>query len=359
MISVCKIDNMIQKNFALTTLSHNPEYFDEVMNLIQEEFHYNENQSYEKDFAPLVNPLNFENCFLLIDENTNAVVAHLAICPRSLIKSNAEMKVAFIGGIATQKQYRGQNLFKFLMNHAIELYSEKVALFILWSDIEGLYEKFQFLRAGGFLESGKKSFSNDESPLGFEKTTFTALSEKDFQKIIELYSNFNEKFFFTVKRLEKDWSIIKEMNTIDLYIKRNSHSQIDKYFCINKGRDLTNIIHEFSCLSTEYISFIKEISAFRVWLPETEQDKTLNEEIFYTAFFKISSQVLFNNFLQIISNNKLFIKSIDNESIAFEFNDKKFEATPKEFLQYIFGPKPLEEFLNFKLSLYVAGADSV
>ena len=58
---------MTVNNFVLTTLSSNPEYFEEVIRLIEEEFHYSENQSFEMDFSPLVDPLNFENCFLYID----------------------------------------------------------------------------------------------------------------------------------------------------------------------------------------------------------------------------------------------------------------------------------------------------
>ena len=62
---------MNSNNLSLTTLSENPEYFEEVIKLIEEGFHYSESHHYEKDFAPLVDPLNFENCFIYIDKENS------------------------------------------------------------------------------------------------------------------------------------------------------------------------------------------------------------------------------------------------------------------------------------------------
>ncbi|RPJ76379.1 MAG: GNAT family N-acetyltransferase, partial [Alphaproteobacteria bacterium] len=231
---------MTSNNFALTTLAQNPEYFEEVIGLIEEGFHYNESFHYEKDFAPLVDPLNFENCFLYIDKETNTVAAHLAVCIRTLVKDEIETQVALVGGIVTSKKHRGKKLFGNLMNHALSTYENKVSLYILWSDLEVIYEKFFFYRTGGIIETGKGNLSSSEKPAGYGKTKFASLTEKDFDRVRFLYQTFNEKYFFTLKRGERDWAIIKDMNSIDLYIKKNHLGEIIKYFCINKGRDLTN-----------------------------------------------------------------------------------------------------------------------
>lgn len=351
---------MTANNFALTTLSQNPEYFEEVIRLIEEEFHYSEDHSYEKDFAPLVDPLNFENCYLYIDRESNTVAAHLAICIRTLVKADAEIKVALIGGIVTNKKHRGKNLFKNLMDHAIETHQDQVALFILWSDLEGLYEKFYFYRSGGLIESGKRNFSASERPVGYEKTKFSMLSDKEFKTIVHLYHSFNEKYFFTIKREDKDWSIIRDMNSIDLYVKRNTSQEIERYFCINKGRDLSNIIHEISCRNrADYPQLLKELENFKVWLPETEIENIFNKEIFYTAFMKLGSMNLLNKFLKKISHEGLKITKMDAELVVFRFQEKDYDVTSKDFLQYLFGPKPLEEFSPYGLSLYIAGTDSI
>lgn len=351
---------MTANNFVLTTLSQNPEYFEEVIKLIEKEFYYSEEHSYEKDFAPLVNPFNFEHCYLYIDKDSNTVAAHLAVCLRTLVKSGAEMNVAFIGGIVTDTRFRGKNLFKDLMNHALETHKNRVALFVLWSGLEGIYEKFHFYRTGGLIESGKRNFSATDRPSGYEKTKFSLLSEKEFQSIIHLYRTFNESYFFTVKREDKDWSIIREMDSIDLFVKKNSAGGIENYFCTNKGRDLTDIIHEVSCTNhSDYPSFIKKLESFKLWLPETEINSLTKKEIFYTAFMKLGNIALLNSFLKLVSNNELVISQLDEVFVLFRFKGKDYEATSKDFLQYLFGPKPLMEFAGFGLSLYVAGADSI
>jgi predicted N-acetyltransferase YhbS len=349
---------MIPQNLVLTTLAKNPEYFKEVILLIEEEFHYSEGLQYEIDFAPLVNPLNFENCYLYIDQSTNAVVAHLAVCEKVLIKNGTKINAFFIGGIATQKEYRKQNLFKSLMNHALEVHADNAGLFILWSDLENLYEKFSFYRTGGLLETGKRNFSASERPTGYEKTKFSELSETDFERVADLYKDFNEKHFFTVKREAKDWSIIRTMTSIDLYIKRHLGT-IDRYFCVNKGRDLTNIIHEISCKEEEFLKTLNELKTFKTWLPETELQKLPESEVYYTAFIKLGSVEKLNAFLKGATKGSIIIESMDNLKVYFTYINKEYEASRKDFMQYLFGPKPLKEFADFNLSLYIAGTDSI
>lgn len=342
--------------YVLTTLSKNPEYFEQVIALIEEEFGYSPKQNYEIDFAPLMNPFNFENCYLYIEASSGALAAHLAVCPRTLIKNETTMNVAFIGGIATHKAHRGKNLFKNLMNIAIEEHREKCALFILWSDLENIYEKFSFHRAGGFFESGNSFFPQSSFP-GFEKTHFSDLNKEDFAKIKNLYKQFNERQFFTVKREEMDWSLIRDMKSVDLYIKRLDNN-IDRYFCVNKGKDLTGIIHEVSASSKAvYQNLIKEIGQYRVWLPESEPHS--GKDIYFSSFFKMGSLKILNAFLKDTSQGDLSIVSANEGKVIFDFNLKQFEVTEREFLHYLFGPKPLVEFAPYSLSLYVCGLDSV
>jgi predicted acetyltransferase len=346
-------------NFALTTLSQNPEYFEEVIRLIEEEFHYSEAHQYEKDFAPLMDPLNFENCYLYIDSASNTVAAHLAVCKRILIKNETELKVVLIGGIATHKNFRRQHLFKNLMDHALQDHRD-AGLFILWSDLENIYEKFSFHRTGGLIETGKRNFSSSERPSGYEKCKFSSLSDDDFKSIVEMYSTFNEKKFLTLKREEKDWSIIKNMDSIDLYIKKTSHGNISRYFCVNKGRDLTNIIHEVGAInSTEYASLLKDMESYKLWLPETENARFKTSDIFYTAFFKIGDIAQLNTFFTTVTASALKITAKEDDLILFNFKNESFRVSQKDFLQYVFGPRPLEEFSQFALSLYVAGTDSI
>lgn len=350
---------MAPNNFVLTTLSDNPEYFEEVLRLIEEEFHYNESNHFEKDFAPLMDPLNFEHCYLYIDNESNTVAAHLAVCERTLIKNEAEMKVALIGGIATHKKFRRMHLFKGLMDHALEKHQD-VGMFVLWSELENIYEKFSFHRTGGLIETGKRNFSSSERPSGYEKNKFNSLSDEDFKAIINIYSSFVEKKFFTIKRENKDWSIIKEMGSIDLYLKRDLSGNIIRYFCVNKGHDLTNIIHEIGCLNqNEYNGLLKDLESYKLWLPESEGERFKSSEVFYTAFYRMGNAETLNAFLQIITQGQLYIVGVESDTVSFKFKSSDYKASQKDFLQFLFGPRPLEEFAPFRLSLYVTGTDSI
>lgn len=350
---------MVQDNFALTTLSDNPEYFEDVLRLIEEEFHYSEGHHFEKDFAPLMDPMNFENCYLYIDKNTNTVAAHLAVCERELIKKEAQIKAALIGGIATHKNFKRMHLFSGLMEQALTRHAD-AGLFILWSDLENMYEKFHFHRTGGLIETGKRNFSASERPSGYEKSKFSMLTDAEFASIIKMYEEFNQSRFFTIKREEKDWSIIREMNSVDVYVRKNIQGEINRYFCVNKGRDLTNIIHEIGATNEkEYSALLKDLETFKLWLPETEGERFKSSDIFYTAFFRLGSVDKFNHFLDHATNGSLKILGHNPEMVAFEFKSESFNVSHKDFLQYLFGPKPLVEFAPFGLSLYVAGIDSI
>lgn len=350
---------MSNNSFTLTTLSENPEYFEEVISLIEKEFHYKSNQSFARDFALLMDPLNFENCFLYVDPQTNKVVSHLAICPRMMIKNNHTMNVAFIGGIATAVEYRGRDLFKSLMNHALSLHSKDCGLFILWSEITGLYEKFSFHLSGGLIETGHAVFTVNDRPMGFNKTSFKELNAKDFDSIQKIYREFNQKYFFTVVREEKEWSIIKEMDSLDLYTKRNADGVIEQYFCVNKGRDLTNIIHEVGCLPDQYLQLMKSLQKFRTWLPESELSLSSNSDIFFTAFMRLGNFQVLKEFLRAVSENELELYEMTGDLISFRFGTLEHQSSHKDFMQYLFGPRPLKEFEKMLLSPYITGTDSI
>ncbi len=350
---------MNKNTFTITTLAENPEYFDEVIALIEKEFHYNKAFSYAKDFALLMDPLNFENCYLYIDQETNNVVSHLAVCNRTMVKNNHTINIALIGGIATNNSNRGRGLFRSLMNHALAVHSKDCGLFILWSEINGLYEKFSFHLGGGLVETGQTAFTLSDRPMGFTKTTFKELSAKEFEYIQKIYKEFNQKTFFTVIREEKEWSIIREMSSIDLYIKKNELGLIEQYFCVNKGQDLANIIHEIGCLPSQYLQMMKSLQTYKIWLPESELELSTNKDIFYSAYFKLGNIKTLNEFLKQVSNNELELSGMTGDLVTFRFGPTEHQSSHKDFLQYLFGPRPLKEFEALMLSPYITGTDSI
>lgn len=344
---------MINENFVLTTLDKNSEYYDDVIKLIETEFHYENTHQYEKDFAPLLTPNNFENCLIIIDKKNNELAAHLGFVKKIFIFNKHTVSAVFIGGIATKKKYQGKGLFKSLINSCIEK-NKDISLFLLWSSIDGLYEKYGFTRAGAILETGKNVITTDNIPIGFQKTSFDKLSNHEFAEIKSLYRNEIENKLFSIKRSELDWDIIQQMTSVDLYIKKNSHNQISAYFCYGKGNDLKQIIHEF--VAENFQQEVKEIDSFKLWLTENHLSNYPNQQLQYNAFIKIGNIAQLNKFL---TPYKLEIISYEHPEVTLKFNGQNHNLNYADFLNGLFGPSPLEEFKAFKLYPYISGLDSV
>lgn len=344
---------MINDNYVLTTLDKNPEYYNDVIILIENEFKYEHNHKFEIDFAPLVNPNNFQNCLMIINKQSNELVAHLGYLKKIFCKNNIELPVVFIGGIATHNKYRGKKLFTYLMNECFKK-NNQTALYLLWSEINDLYEKFDFVRTGAILETGKNVITSDNIPEGYIKTSYSNLTHAEFTNVTELYTEQIENKLFSIKRSPLDWDIIREMSSVTLFIKKNHQKEIIAYFCYGKGNDLKQIIHEFA--ANDWEAEKKNIESFKLWLTENYLEHYPNHQLQYNAFFKLGNIKTLNQFL---SQFKIQIIKIESNNVLINYKDEKHNLTYKDFLNGLFGPYPLEEFKSFNLYPYISGLDSI
>jgi predicted acetyltransferase len=349
---------MDKTKYIISTLAEQPHYYEDVIKLIESEFLYSKEFSFAVDFAPLINPNNFENCFIVIELNSKKLVSHLGALPKIMTKNKYEITMMMIGGIVTDKNYRGKNLFRALMNHACNLYKEKVSLVFLWSELENIYEKFSFHRAGGIIETGKNVITKDKTPEGFIKTSFSKLSLNEFEQIKKIYQSFNEKYFFTIKRTSQDWSIIREMSSIELYIKKSANNTIESYFCYGKGKDLTCTIHELGTNANNYNEFINLLSPYKTWLPETEKKFFIKNDVLYSSYIKILNRHILHDFLYAYTSSDLALLTFDGV-VQLSYQGDTFELEEKDFIEGLFGPSPLEEFEFLGLSPYITGTDSI
>lgn len=344
---------MINKNFVLSSLEKNPEYYDDVISLIEDQFHYEHNHKFEIDFAPLVNPNNFENCLIIIDKTNRELAAHLGFVKKNFIFQQHELPTILIGGIATKKKYQGNKLFSELISHCFSI-NPQVGLFLLWSEIQGLYEKFGFTRTGAILETGKNVITDENIPEGYRKTKFHQLSGPEFLEIQKLYTQQLEKKLFTIKRTPKDWDCIQQMSSVDLYIKKNELNEIIAYFCYGKGNDLKQVIHEF--VAIDFKTEIKLLEVFKLWLTENYLTEYPNHQLQYNAFFKIGNIEPLNEFL---STTGLIIQKYNHPEISIQFQNQQYNLNYVDFLNGLFGPNPLAEFKSMNLFPYISGLDSI
>lgn len=243
-------------------LATHPQFRLPVLQLIEKNFQYKEPFHFECDFYPLLAPTNQTNNHILLDDHR--LVGHIGVCLREW----GNFKVAFIGGIAVDENYQKQGHFKTLMQHVLTQYEKKCETFILWSDLHSLYEKFGFKAHEGLIQTGEFAFNK---PNIYEESTWNKLNNEEWNDIKNLYVTM-AKNFVTLKREEQDWKNVAQMSSTRLFLKRNANGKILAYFCVGKGQDLTDIIHEIAFASNEIkLKLYKDLAQFKLWLPQSEK----------------------------------------------------------------------------------------
>ena len=108
-----------------------------------------------------------------------------------------------------------------------------------------------YIQKFGFKSFGKIFWANSHRPLleipkGYSKTGFTKLTEKEFNEIKSLHLESYKNISFD--RDFDEWDEIKNINSMDLFIKKNNEGEIKSYFIRGKGMDLQGVIHEYAPL---------------------------------------------------------------------------------------------------------------
>lgn len=246
-----------------SSLKESPHYIDACLSLIEKNFHYQSPFHYKEDFYPLMAKANHAHNHLLIDERNEKLVGHIGVSLRMW----GEKKVALLGGIAIDENYQGQGLFKKLFLEVLSLYEKETKIFVLWSDLHTMYEKYGFSPLAGMIQTGKEDF---KCPQGYEEKSFSSLTELEFQELGTLYEVMGQSYT-TLKRSLEDWNLLREINSTKIYIaKENEH--IVRYFCVGKGMDLNDIIHEVGFKNLqEKEKLYKDLRSFKLWLPFCEK----------------------------------------------------------------------------------------
>ncbi|RLA65247.1 MAG: hypothetical protein DRQ88_02895 [Epsilonproteobacteria bacterium] len=334
-----------------TTLSSFPHLFKETYTLIENSLNYPQSESFSVDFYPIMNPQNFNNNHILFNHETNEVMAHIGINFREIINGDHKLSVALIGGVAVKEAYRGQGLLNKLLNNLLKKYEQKVALFILWSDLIELYKKFGFYPAGCFLDSKSEGLV----PTKFIKTKFNALDSHDLDRVKGIYSDVLCHKYFTFKRSNDDWEKIKKINSTDLYLSRDEKGEIENYFCMNKGGDLKGVVHEIGYLKNGHQKVLNDLKSLRLWTPTLGAVGDLK----YLGLFKIGNINFLKEFLKIRSNGDLILTHYKKNKVSFNLKKIRYSVNTSDFLQYIFGPFPPDEFKDIACKLFFSGLDSI
>ncbi|MCY4524799.1 MAG: hypothetical protein OXB84_08675, partial [Halobacteriovoraceae bacterium] len=163
----------------------------------------------------------------------------------------------------------------------------------------------------------------------------------------------------TFSRDESTWKLIKKIDSINLYLKKNDKKRIVSYFCVGKGQDLNNIIHELA-YEPKYENVIDQLLPFKLWLSQKKFNKGSSSSLLnYIALFKIGHHDYFKELVIYWSKGRVVIKNISEQDILFLYDNNEYKISPKDFLTDLFGYPPIKEFEKFGKPLYLSGIDSV
>jgi predicted GNAT family N-acyltransferase len=330
-------------------LSQKPSCYEATIKLIEASFQYKKPHSFEIDFAPLIDKSNHHNCFILLDENEN-VLAHIGAKDRFLSVNNKKYPITLIGGIAVDEKRRGEGIFQTLFMDVLAEKRSDTTLFLLWSDLEKLYNKFGFFLCGTQFE-----FSSGIEDSPYIKTTYSSLNDDEKKQVRSLYLESFSKIFLTTTRDEKDWSDLAKVTSAELFLQKHN-GKVESYYFQNKGQDLPGIIYEYGT-KKEITDFIQEIGQYgKVWMAK---ELVSTENLQYQFFMSPGDLRLFSEFILSLTNQQFAIRNINimKQEVYFDYGDETLSLETSDFLRGVFGPGAFEEIEI--PTLYLSGLDSI
>lgn len=331
------------------TLKERPDLLDSTLSLIEKSFQYQRPNSFRTDFAPLIDNSNHDNCFILLDEN-GKVLAHVGAKDRILKLNGKSFTITLLGGIAVDESRRGEGIFQTLFQDVLAEKRSDTAFFLLWSDLEKLYNKFGFHLCGTQFEmTGSKTTSP------YIKTTYSALNQDEQKQIQNLYQDSFAANYLTLVRDQNEWEMIAKVTSAELYLQKHN-GRIESYYFQNKGQDLPEVIYEYGSKKS-WPDFLKEISGYgKLWLGK-EFIPIENQQ--FQFFMSPGDLRLFSDFILELTNKQFSIRNINlmKQEVFFDFNEETLSLELPDFLRGVFGPGTFEE-LELK-TLFLSGLDSI
>jgi len=293
--------------YIVENLDQNPEEIDRVIKLIEESFEYKEIYSYRCDFYPQFEKSNLKNCFIVKDiENKNNVIAHVGVLPLTFKAKNLNYTVNLIGSIAVEKKYRSKGVFNKIFIQVLDSIKNNGVLNILWSEKTELFNKYNFYECGKIYQSGNKQ-------INFDGNTLDSITTEEQNHILRLYKNYSYNYFSPIRNSKRLKSLMN-IKSCNIKFLKNSNEEVIGYLLFNKGGDLQDIIHEFTCDPNYYKEQFEIYKDYKIWTP----DIVNQSQVLYSAFINI------NNIEQLKILTQSFNIEIENSHNEIEILNKIF-----------------------------------
>ncbi len=320
----------------ILTLKQRPDFFPSVLKLASNSFGYDSLHKIEIDFYPLFQEENWEHCFILLDETEN-LVAHLGLKIRQMIVGDKIFPIALLGGIAVDEQQRGHGHFRTLFSEIIKRFEQQVTFFILWSDKDALYEKFDFFQVGEVFEA----IPREQGKTKYPSSTLEVLS---LSQLEAQYHSAYETRYACIKRDKEDWLSLQKITSAELL-----HGK-DEYAIRGKGMDLQNIIYEWH--NNDWLKTCALDGKTKIWFPTSpDKDFKILRKLFL-GLVKIGNTELFQNFFHAIFKRQLNLVIQATSCKIKEHGQKDYSM--QAILEMTFSNSSPN-----KWPIYVSGLDSI
>lgn len=154
----------------------------------------------------------------------DTMTSSVCVFDRQIRWRDGELRCGGIGNVACLPEHRGKGYAVKLMNHAVELMSERgFELSILFTGIPKYYEKMNYFTWEQSRWSVEPNQVADVAPRGI--TVRDADIERDAPSLQALHTAFNRGHSGTVVRSEADWGLLRKVypndDVISLVAERN------------------------------------------------------------------------------------------------------------------------------------------
>lgn len=191
-----------------------------------------------RDEYPLVFSESNKNNLRIIADGEK-ILAHSAIKYHLVKNVVGIFKVAAIGSVVTDTNYRNQGLSQAILTDCVQAaYNEGADFAILWTDLFDFYRKLDFELAGREISLIINEKLNVDLPAGFQVTETNKVAP---EAINRLYSNHTVG---TVRSAEEVRKFLSIPNT-RVYCLWDNNNALKAYAIEGKGLDLDGYIHEW------------------------------------------------------------------------------------------------------------------
>lgn len=210
--------------------------FDSLMKFLHDQLRPEANWKVEEEYPSALNLSNINN--IRIIREGNRIASHAAIKPLHIKTPNAAWKVAAIGSVVTDPEFRGKGYSSQLIQNCVDEATKQDCDFaILWTNLYEFYEKLGFKLAGQEVAVT----INKQIPIEKPNWKFLNSTQISADSLSRLYSQ------HTVANLRnaEDFRKYLKIPQTQCYTLWNESGSLEAYAIEGKGADLTNYIHEW------------------------------------------------------------------------------------------------------------------